>query len=104
MMQGDKYSLAIELKYLSNGAFVTDAGVEDIEITIGPMRRTLSGGDLQYVPSLKKWLFPVSQEQTMGLWPKRYKAQARIVWPGGEIEGVKLGLVRVDESISKEVL
>lgn len=104
MMQGDQYPLGISLVYKADGTPVRDVDVEDVEITIGPLRATLSAGQLSYDSALNLWLFPVEQAQTLELWPKHYRAQARIVWPGGYVEGMDLGRVRLNESNSKEVL
>ena len=49
-------------------------------------------------------MFPLSQAETFGCMPAAPKAQVRIKWANGVIEGKPLHGVRIDESISKEVL
>jgi hypothetical protein len=49
-------------------------------------------------------MFPLSQAETFDYLPAAPKAQVRIKWANGVIEGKPLHGVRIDESISKEVL
>ena len=101
MMQGDSYNLAIRI--LNNaGSSVTEADVEDVEITIGSLRKTWRQAQLQYFENL--WLFPVSQTESFGGLPAPQKAQVRVKWKNGVIEGAPLYGVNLQESISKEVL
>lgn len=101
MMQGDSYNLAFTVKN-NAGAVVTPADIEDMEITIGHISKTYKNIQVTYKDG--KWLFPLSQEETFGYWPKATKAQIRIFWPNGIIEGKPIHGVRVHESLSKEVL
>ena len=101
MMQGDSYSLAFRV--LNNAkAAVTPDDIQDMEITIGHIRKTYKSAQIVY--NNGKWLFPLSQEETFGYWPKAVKAQCRILWANGVLEGKPIHGVRVNESISKEVL
>ena len=50
------------------------------------------------------WMFPLSQAETFGCIPAAAKAQVRVKWKNGVIEGAPLYGLRVRESISKEVL
>ena len=101
MMQGDSYSLGIQI--LNNaGNPVTPDDIRDLEITIGPLRKTYLNAQVTFHGGL--WLFPLSQKETFGYWPSSLKAQVRVVWANGVIEGKPIYGVRVNESISKEVL
>lgn len=101
MMQGDSYNLGINI--LNNaGNPVAPEDVKDVEITIGHLRKTYLNAELTYANGV--WLFPLSQEETFGYWPASVKAQVRVVWANGVVEGVPLYGVRMEESISKEVL
>ncbi len=101
MMQGDSYNLGIRI--LNNaGRLVTPEDVKDVEITIGHLRKTYMNSELLYKDGL--WLFPLSQQDTFRYWPSSVKAQVRVVWANGVVEGKPLYGVRIDESISKEVL
>ena len=101
MMQGDAYLLGISI--LNNaGESVTPADVEDVEITIGHLKKKYSDAALSFRGGV--WMFPLSQSETFGLLPAAPKAQVRVKWANGVIEGKPLYGVRIDESISKEVL
>ena len=101
MMQGDSYFLGI--KILNNaGSPVTPEDIRDVEITIGHLRKTYLNAELIY--SDGRWLFPVEQEETFRFSPSAVKAQVRVAWPNGVVEGKPLYGIRIGESISKEVL
>lgn len=101
MMRGDSYNLGIRI--LNNaGSPVTPADVNDVEITIGHFSKTYLREEIFYSDGL--WLFPMEQYETFELWPSSVKAQVRVVWRNGVIEGKPLYGVRIEESISKEWL
>ena len=101
MMQGDSYNLGI--KILNNaGSVVTPDDVRDVEITIGHIRKTYRNAEITYADGL--WLFPLSQKESFSMWPSAVKAQVRVAWANGVVEGKPLYGVRNEESISKEVL
>lgn len=50
------------------------------------------------------WLFPLSQQETFRFLPSVQKAQVRLLWANGVLEGKEAPSVRINESISKEVL
>ena len=103
MMQGDSYSLAIEILN-AYGTPVTDADVSNVEITIGHLRKTMKDGAVVYNSGDGVWKFPLSQEETFRYLPSRVRGQVRVFWKNGEVEGIKLDDIMVLESISKEVL
>lgn len=101
MMQGDSYSLGIRI--LNNaGNPVTPDDIKDVEITIGQLRKTYLNAQVIFDEGL--WLFPLSQKETFDYWPAAVKAQVRVVWANGIVEGKPIYGVRINESISKEVL
>lgn len=101
MMQGDSYFLGIRI--LNNaGNPVAPEDVSDVEITLGHMAKTYRRAELSFRDGI--WLFPVSQEDSFGFYPGGVKAQVRLVWTSGAVEGRALYGVRIHESISKEVL
>lgn len=103
MMQGDSYSLKVEILD-KDKALVTPADVSDVEITVGSLRKTYANNEVTYNENLERWLFPLTQEETFRFAPARVKAQVRVVWQDGTVEGVSLGTINILESISKEVL
>ena len=101
MMQGDSYNLGI--KILNNaGSPVTPDDIRDVEITIGHLSKTYKNAQLTYSDGV--WLFPLSQKESFGMWPSAVKAQVRVAWANGVVEGKPLYGIRNEESISKEVL
>ena len=103
MMQGDSYSLSIEV-LKEDGSIVTNAEVADMEIIIGSLRKTYLDGEVTYDSTSQTWRFPLSQEETFRYLPSRVKGQVRVKWLTGEVEGVPLDEERIRESLSKEVL
>ncbi len=101
MMQGDSYNLGIRI--LNNaGNPVTPADIKDVEITIGHLSKSYLNAQVIFHDGL--WLFPISQRESFGYMPASVKAQVRVLWANGIVEGKPMYGVRIDESISKEVL
>ena len=101
MMQGDAYSLGFTVKN-NAGSTVTPEDVIDVEITIGHLRKTYSSDQVTFYEG--RWFFPLSQTETFDCWPKATKAQIRVKWKNGIVEGKEIHGVRINESLSKEVL
>lgn len=101
MMQGDSYRLSFEILNAYDQP-ITDAELSNIEITIGSLRKTIDDG-VRYDAGSCTWTFPLSQEETFQL-PRKVKGQIRLVWSNGDVEGIPLEDIRIEESISREVL
>lgn len=101
IMQGDAYDLGIEIRDEDRNV-VTPDDIADVEIVIGYLTRTYAKGELKFGEDV--WLFPLTQEESFKLMASRPKAQIRVKWKTGEVDGVKLDLGSVDESYSREVL
>ena len=101
MMQGDCYGLEIEIKK-ADGTAVTDSEVSDVEITVGRLTKTFAKEEVSYSGGC--WVFHLTQEETFRFPAGRAKAQVRVVWKDGTVEGVPIGEIPVFESISKVVL
>ena len=100
MMQGDAYGIEIEIT-TELGALVTYDDVKDIEITVGRMTKNIQSG-VRYADGL--WVYPLTQDESFRLLPGNVRIQIRVVWATGDVEGVVLDDVPLDESVSKEVL
>ena len=101
MMQGDEGSLGFSI--VNNaGQSVTPADIRDLEITIGPLEKAWSRAQLTFHEG--KWMFPITQAESFGLWPGSLKAQVRICWLSGVVEGKPIRGFSLGESMSKEVL
>ena len=101
IMQGDAYNLPVDILNEENIA-VTPADVADVEISIGSLRKTYAAGDITY--DAGQWIFPLTQEETFKMLPRRVKVQIRVKWLDGSVEGADLGYKNILESMSKEVL
>jgi len=101
MMQGNACYLGISILN-SAGTTVEPVDVQDVEITIGNLKKTYLREELSYSGGL--WLFPLSQGETFAQRPGNVRAQVRVAWANGVVEGCVLPGVYLDESISKEVL
>ena len=101
MMQGDACNLGIRIQN-NAGNPVTPDDIQDLEILIGHLRKTLSGSQLSYHNGL--WLFPLTQVESRSLLPSHQRAQVRVLWPNGVVEGHDIPGIAIWESISKEVL
>lgn len=101
MFQGDSYDISVILRN-NAGQPISPADVEDVEITIGDMTKTYKKAEITYANGV--WLFPISQVVSFRQWPGRSRAQVRVKWADGSVEGQTLNGLRFQESISKEVL
>lgn len=101
MMQGDACYLGIRIEN-NAGSPVTPADIREVEITLGDLHRSWRQSELSFSDGL--WFFPLDQCDTFRCWPGPVKAQVRVVWANGTVEGKDLWGIRMDESISKEVL
>lgn len=101
MMQGNACYLGISILN-SAGVTVEPVDVQDVEITIGNLKKTYLREELSFSGGL--WLFPLSQGETFAQRPGNVRAQVRVAWANGVVEGCVLPGVYLDESISKEVL
>jgi len=101
MMQGDACNLSFQI-FNNAGAVVTPLDVQDVEITIGHLSKTLRNLEISYQDGL--WLFPLTQNETRSFRPAAVKAEVRVLWNSGVIEGKPIYGIRINESISKGVL
>ena len=101
MMQGDSYNLGLSVINNAGGP-VTPDDITDMEITIGHLSKTYRGAQLTFTDG--RWFFPLNQGETFGYTPMAVKAQIRILWKNGVVEGQPIHGIRINESISKEAL
>ena len=101
MMQGNHCDLGIRI-FNNAGSAVIDQDVIDVEITIGHLRKTYRNGQLRCTDGI--WMFPLTQQESFAFPSGAPRAQVRVLWANGVIEGCPLRGVTIQESISKEVL
>ena len=100
MMQGDAFVQKIEIK--SNGAVLTPADVQDVEITFGRLSKTYAAKEIGFHDG--KWEFPLTQEESFRLRDNFQRVQVRVCFLNGDVEGADLGDVYVTESLSRRIL
>ena len=100
-MQGDSCQLGFTLRS-SGGSLLTPQELLDVEICLGQLCKSWKGGALQFADG--KWFFPIAQQESQQIWPGQLRCQVRVLWPNGVVEGKALQGLRLQESISKEVL
>ena len=101
MMQGDACYLGIQL-YNNAGNPITPEDIREVEITMGPLRKTYGADQLRFENGL--WLVPLSQQETFALPGGQLRAQVRLCWTNGVVEGAALPGISLAESISREVI
>lgn len=102
MMQGDQFRLPIELSYESDGSPVTAEQVQDVEVCVGRVRKTMSDG-VSFDSNTSRFYVYLTQNETFTM-RNEVAVQARILFKSGDVLGIKLGIVVFDKSASREVL
>lgn len=101
IMRGDQYEIALTLTDEQNHA-ITDEDVAEVEISLGDLVKTYSSGAVIYAEG--KWLFPISQGETLSTVAAVNTLQVRVKYLLGDVVGAKVGKVYVTPSCSNEVL
>lgn len=101
IMRGDQYEIALTLTDEQNHA-ITDEDVAEVEIALGDLVKTYSSGAVIYAEG--KWLFPISQGETLSTVAAVNTLQVRVKYLLGDVVGAKVGKVYVTPSSSNEVL
>ena len=102
IMQGDQYSIPIEIS-LANGA-AKPSDFADVEIIIAGIRKTMSKGEIGYDVDEAVFLFPIEQKETFMLNKRNITAQARVKLHNGDVVGRDLGDIEFIESSSRTVI
>lgn len=101
MMQGDSYNIGIQI--LNNaGSVVTPNDVQEVEVTIAGKTKRYTDGNIIYTNG--KWGYPISQTESMDIYADRVRAQVRVKWNDGAVEGQELTGLRLSETMSREVI
>lgn len=102
IMQGDQYKIPIEI-ITSDGTPASDGVLQDLEVTIGGITKSLANGEITYNNADKVFEFPITQEETLKLNPVNYNVQIRVK-VNDNVVGYDLGKIVVIKSQSKVVL
>lgn len=101
MMTGDAYSVPLQIE--TSEGFLTPDELEDIEVFIGSIRKTLQQGHITYDYDENVFLVNITQKETFRLKGEE-KVQARCKFTSGDVVGVDFGTIDVTKSTSKVVL
>lgn len=102
IMQGDAYRLPFRIK--QDGVVITPEMIQDLEVTIGSLRKTYSSGEITY--SEEHWLVYLSQEDTLAMTGSEY-IRVRIRYldqPWVTVLGKRAELLNVEEHPAAGVL
>ena len=102
IMQGDQYGIPFQVE-TENGIAAPEL-FADVEIVVGAIRKTLSRGEVTYNKELQAFMFPITQEESLGICSTCCSAQARFKFKNGEVVGVQICELDVLKSKSREVL
>lgn len=104
IMQGDQYAIPFEI-LLNDGSPADGDSFDDVEVVLGGIRKTVSGGEITFDTEKGVFLFPVTQVETLRLTSSSQTLQIRIKPKGSaDVIGVNAGSVSVVRSESKAVL
>lgn len=99
LMQGDQYNIPIEI--LTSNGIANLNTFEDIEVQIGPIRKTLGKKQITYDSENKVFLFPLRQEDSFRLKKKNVEVQVRVKLFTGDIIGTSLGYFNIEDALSR---
>ena len=106
MVQGDKYSLPVKIvtktKGSSAGTLVTDENVSRVRIRLGDSESVWPEGTLTYNSERQRWMFPLTQEQTLAMYTN-VMLQVRVVFANGDIFNSEPAQQNVKGAIIREV-
>lgn len=101
IMQGDGYSIPLTVKMDNNA--LTDEDLLDLEVSIGPIRKSYAEDELYYDSEAGLWNVPITQQETQSLCGSMLM-QVRVKMLNGDVVGTNLGRIDIQMSLSKEVL
>lgn len=99
MMQGDSYYIPFKF-YDEDGTQITSDMVDDVEIVIDGVRKTLAEDEIEYDSEDDSFLWPLTQEESFSF-DEFADIQARVRFTSGDVVGVAFGSAYVQESASK---
>lgn len=106
IMQGDSYPVYIDL--LQDGASLKPFMIDDLEVYVGEsLRKTYSGGGVQFDEATLRWYIRPSQEETLGLEEGVHNVVVRVKYKGqpeSDVKGEQIDRLKVRAGVSREVL
>lgn len=101
MMQGDQYALPIQIE--TNEGIADAAIFADLEVFLGKVRKTMSGGNIEYDKENSTFNVYFTQKDTFKL-AGYEELRIRCKFNSGDVVGIKAGSYNVEESLSRVVL
>ena len=106
MVQGDKYSLPIKIVTKTKGSsaptLITDSNIIRVRIKLGDAEDAYPEGTLTYDRERERWMFPLTQEQTLAMYTN-VMMQIRLVFENGDIINSEPQQQNVKGAIIREV-
>ena len=102
-MQGDAYNIPIEI-LTSDGTPANEGNLEDVEVTLGCIIKSLAKKEILFNSKDKVFEFPLTQDETFQLYENKYDIQVRVKTTENQVVGFKLREIAVIKSRSKVVL
>lgn len=102
MQQGDQYSIRVCIK--KEGVALAPADIVGLKIKVGNIEDSYPAGNISYDSESGKWLFPVTQEQTIALEGVQL-AQVQVNFGGNpaQIVGSKVQSAYIDSSVIRSI-
>lgn len=104
LAQGDQRKIPFDLTL--NGVTLTPDALTELEICAADQafRKLMSAGEVGFDESIGRWVFLLTQEETLALEPNTYTVQARPEFPDGTVIKINIGSIRVEDAHSEEVI
>ena len=102
--QGDQRLVPFDRKL--NGEILTPDELTELEICAaeGAFRKLLSSGEVAYDYDNSRWVFLLTQAETLAMEPGSYNVQARPLWSDGTVIMISIGTIQVADANSEEVI
>lgn len=102
LAQGDQRKIPFDLTM--NGATLTPEALTELEICAADQvfRKLMSAGEVGFDENLGRWVFLLTQKETLALEPDTYTVQARPEFPDGTVIKINIGSIRVEDAHSEE--
>ncbi len=99
MMRGDAYYIRITL-LKEDDEPILDTDVAKVNITCGGLVKSYPNGDVGFDDG--EWLYPVTQLESLSVFPSISNLSVRVKFNSGDVEGARIGNVYIIPSQDKE--
>lgn len=104
LAQGDQRKILFDLTM--NGQTLTSDALTELEVCAADnaFRKLMSAGEVGFDENIGRWVFLLTQEETLALEPGTYTVQARPEFTDGTVIMIGIGSIRVEDAHSEEVI